>query len=151
MRSPCRAAGDLLPTPGHSSLLRIFPIHLFQRFHAHVAFYAPLSASDVPQPCTDQHQRRFSIREGSNHSRPSPNFAVQTFQHVVGSDLQPVLGGECVVGQRFLNAIAFPLNAFSMPEFSAKSKLRSVGHFAGFGAFFSCFKPFRTTELLKTP
>ena len=62
-----------------------FPIHLFQQFHAHVALYAPLGTGDVPQPCTDQHQRRFSIREGSNHSRPSPNLTVQTFQHVVGS------------------------------------------------------------------
>ena len=75
-----------------------FPIHLFQRFHTHIALYAPLGTSDVPQPCTDQHQRRFSIREGSDHSRASANFAVQPLQHVVGSDLQPVLGGECVVG-----------------------------------------------------
>ena len=82
-----------------------FPIHLFQRFHTHIALYAPLSAGDVSQPCADQHQRRFSIREGSNHPRAPANFAVQTLQHVVGSNFQPVLGGESIIRQGFLNAI----------------------------------------------
>ena len=72
--------------------------------HIHVFLAAPLRPCHTTQSGADQHQRRISVREGSNHPRPAPDLPVHPLDHIVGSDLHPMLGGEVTVGQRFLNA-----------------------------------------------
>ena len=58
----------------------------------------PLGSGYMTQPGTDQHQCRISIREGTDYPRPEPDLPVHPFDHIVGSDLRPVLRGKVAVG-----------------------------------------------------
>ena len=66
----------------------------------------------MTQPGADQHQRRVPVREGTDYPRPSPDLPVHPFDHIVGSDLCPVLRGKVTVGQRFLNSRLYLLCGF---------------------------------------
>ena len=85
-----RLALDALRTdcylPGDHILL-----HGFQVLHVHVFLTAPLGPGNVPQPGTDQHQRGIPIRESTNDPRPAPDLPVHSFNHIVGSNLHPML------------------------------------------------------------
>ena len=112
-----------------------FLLHRLQMLHIHVFLAAPLRPCHTTQPGADQHQRRISVREGSNHPRPAPDLPVHPLDHIVGSDLHPMLGGEVTVGQRFLNAspnqfLDLPLDYFLVELYNF------VGH--GLSSPFEC-------------
>ena len=62
-------------------------------FHIHVLLTAPLGSGYMAQPGTDQHQRRVAVRKGAYHPGAAADLPVQSFYHIVGSDLRPVLTG----------------------------------------------------------
>ena len=92
--------------PGQQLLL-----HRLQMIHIHVFLAAPLRPCHTTQSGAVQHQRRISVREGSKHPRPAPDLPVHPLDHIVGSDLHPMLGGEVTVSQRFLDAIRYFLRS----------------------------------------
>ena len=73
--------------------------------HVHVLLVAPLGTGNMPQPGADQHQRRVPIRETADHPGPSPDFPIQSLNHIVRSDLCPMLRREVTIGQRFFEAV----------------------------------------------
>ena len=43
------------------------------------------------------------MRKRALHFRPAPALPIQSLNHIVCTDLRPVLGGEIAVGQHLLN------------------------------------------------
>ena len=76
-----------------------------QVLHVHVYLVAPLGASHMAEPGTDQHKCRVAVRETAHHPCPTADLTVQPLDHVVGADAGPMLAGKIAVGQRFLDAI----------------------------------------------
>lgn len=72
--------------------------------------FAPLGASHMSQPGTDQHQSGVTVREAYNHTSAAADLPVQPFNHIIGADASPVLSGEIAVGQRFLHSIFYLLS-----------------------------------------
>ena len=68
-----------------------------QMLHVHVFLAAPLSACDMAQAGSDEHQRGITVGEGSDYARTSSDFAVQAFNDVVCPDPSPVFGREVAV------------------------------------------------------
>ena len=69
----------------------LIALHGFQVLHVHVLLAAPLGSGNMPQPGTDQHQCGIPIRESAHNPRSAPNFPVHALNHIVGSDLRPML------------------------------------------------------------
>ena len=86
--------------------------------HVHVFLAAPLGSGYMTQPGTDQHQCRISIREGTDYPRSAPDLPVQPFDHIVGSDLRPVLRGKV--------AVSTPKIEMMNPEFSPAAIVGSI-------------------------
>ena len=70
-----------------------------------MCFFAPLGASHMAQPGTDQHQGRVAVWEAAHHTSAAADLPVQPLNDIVGTDTGPVFTWEITVGQRFLNAI----------------------------------------------
>ena len=66
--------------------------------HVHVFLVAPLGACDMAQASADEHQGGIAVREGTDHSCPSSDLAVQPFNDIVRADPRPVFRGE-ITGQ----------------------------------------------------
>ena len=84
----------------------------------HVFLAAPLDSGYMMEPGTDQHQSGVAVWEGSNHPRPAPNLPVHPFDHIVGSDLRPVLRGKV--------AVSTPKIEMMNPEFSPAAIVGSI-------------------------
>ena len=80
--------------------------------HVHVFLVTPLGAGDVPQPGANQHECRVPVREAAYNPGPAPDFPIQSFNHVVRSDLRPMLRWKVAIGQRFFYAILYLLRCF---------------------------------------
>ena len=57
-----------------------------QMLHVHVFLVAPLGACDMAQASADEHQGGIAVWEGTDHSCPSSDFAVQPFNDIVRAD-----------------------------------------------------------------
>ena len=68
--------------------------------HIHVLLVAPLGASYMSEPGTDQHQSRIAIREAAHYSGAAADLPVEPFNDIVGADTSPVFAG--ITGMRFL-------------------------------------------------
>ena len=73
--------------------------------HIHVLLVAPLCASYMSEPCTDQHQSRIAIREAAHYSGAAADLPVEAFHDIVGADTSPVFAGKVAIGQRLFNAV----------------------------------------------
>ena len=73
----------------------------------HVLLVAPLSAGDMAQPGTDQHEGGVAIRERAHHPSTAADFPVEPFYDIIGTDTRPVFAGKIAVGKRFFNAIFY--------------------------------------------
>ena len=91
--------------------------------HVHVLLVAPLGTGNVTQPGADQHQRRVPIRETADHPGPSPDFPIQSLNHIVRSDLCPMLRREVTIGQRFFETVLNFFRRFPKREGSRKGFL----------------------------
>lgn len=69
------------------------------RYFMHKYLFVPRSRY-VSQSRTYQHQRRFSVRKSSHHSRPSSYLAIHSLYHVIRTYFQPMLRGEFHIRQR---------------------------------------------------
>ena len=76
-----------------------------QVLHIHVLLVAPLGACHVAESGADQHQGGVPIRERPHHAGPAADLTVQPLDHIVGTDVRPVLAGKVAVGQRLLNTV----------------------------------------------
>ena len=56
-----------------------------QVLHVHVLLVAPLGASHMAQPGTDQHEGGIAVRETANHTSAAANLPIQSFNNVVGT------------------------------------------------------------------
>ena len=68
-------------------------------------FFALLGARHMANPCTNQHQGRVAVWARSHYPRPAADLAVQSLDHVVGTDPGPMLAGKIAVGQSLINAV----------------------------------------------
>ena len=59
--------------------------------HIHVLFVAPLGASHMAQPCTDQHQSGVAIREDPHHTGPAADLPVQPLNFYAPFNLRNLL------------------------------------------------------------
>ena len=71
--------------------------------HVHVLFAAPLCASHITQPGTDQHERGVAVGERAHYSGAAADLPVEPFNKIVGTDANPVFTGKIVVGKSLLN------------------------------------------------
>ena len=71
----------------------------------HVLLVAPLSAGDMAQPGTDQHEGGVAIRERAHHPSTAADFPVKPFYDIIGTDARPVFTGKIAVGKRLINTI----------------------------------------------
>ena len=55
-----------------------------QVLHIHVFLVAPLGASYIPQPGTDQHESGVAVWEGSHHTGTAADLPVQQLETIVG-------------------------------------------------------------------
>ena len=62
--------------------------------HIHVLLVAPLGASYMAEPGTDQHQSRIAIREAAHYSGAAADLPVEAFHDIVGADTSPVFAGK---------------------------------------------------------
>lgn len=72
-----------------------------QVLHVHVLFVAPLGASHMAQPGTDQHESGIAVRETPNHTGTATDLPVQPLNDIVGADASPVLAGKVTIGKLF--------------------------------------------------
>ena len=70
-----------------------------QVLHVHVLLVAPLGASHMAQPGTDQHEGRVAVRKAAYHTSAAADLSVQPLNDIVGADTGPVLTGKIAVGQ----------------------------------------------------
>ena len=82
-----------------------------QVIHVHVLLVAPLGASHMAQPGTDQHQSRVTVRETDHHTGTAANFPVESLNDVIGTDAGLMFAGKIAVSQRFLNTILYLLGS----------------------------------------
>jgi len=75
--------------------------------HIHVLLVAPLGASYMAEPGTDQHQSRIAIREAAHYSGAAADLPVEPFNDIVGTDTSPVFAGKVAIGQRLFNTILY--------------------------------------------
>ena len=75
--------------------------------HIHVLLAAPLSAGNMAQPGTDQHESGVAIRERARHPGAAADFPVEPFYDIIGTNTSPVFAGKIAVGKRFFNAIFY--------------------------------------------
>ena len=71
-----------------------------QVLHVHVFLAAPLGARHVAKSGADQHQGGVAVRECPHHPRPSADLTVQPLDHIVCTDVCPMLAGKITVSQR---------------------------------------------------
>jgi hypothetical protein len=76
-----------------------------QSFHVQVTLRAPFRPGDVPQPCSDEHQRRTSVGKVAHHAGPPADLPHDPLQHIVRADLRPVFAREGHIGEGFLDAL----------------------------------------------
>ena len=74
--------------------------------HIHVLLVAPLGASYMAEPGTDQHQSRIAIREAAHYSGAAADLPVEPFNDIVGTDTSPVFGNVKNNAQNSLQALA---------------------------------------------
>ena len=79
--------------------------------HIHVLLVAPLGASYMAEPGTDQHQSRIAIREAAHYSGAAADLPVEPFNDIVGADTSPVFAGKVAVSQSLLNTSFYLLGS----------------------------------------
>ena len=87
--------------------MEVFLKDNLQVLRVHVLLVAPLGASHMAKPDTDQHQSRVTVRETAYHTDTAADFPVQPLNDIVGTDACLVFTGKIAVGQGFLNAILY--------------------------------------------
>ena len=73
--------------------------------HVHIFFVAPLSAGNVSETGTNEHQRRVAVRKTTDNPCTSADLPVQPFDDVVRPNPRPVLRWEFAVSQCLINAV----------------------------------------------
>ena len=91
--------------------------------HIHVLLVAPLGASYMAEPGTDQHQSRIAIREAAHYSGAAADLPVEPFHDIVGANICPVLAGEIAVNPYYLR-IMIPLYMYNQNSFCYAYKNR---------------------------
>ena len=78
-----------------------------QMLHVHVFLVAPLGASHMTQPGSDQHEDRVAIREAPHYTSAEAALPVQPLNDIVGSNTGPAFTWKLSVGQILLNTILY--------------------------------------------
>ena len=78
---------------------------LSEQLHIHVALHGPLGACDVLQPGRGRVEGRLAIGEGADHAGPPSDFAHYAFHGDVRLYPGPILVGEGVVDQGFVDSL----------------------------------------------
>ena len=74
-----------------------------QVLYVHVLLVAPLGASHMAQPGTEQNESGVAIRETAHHTGTATDLPVQPLNDIVGADVSPVFTGKIAVGKGLLN------------------------------------------------